>query len=48
MELTNTVWKLLNELSKKSGITEVIINNIDNELVFVDPGGIFCWYFIVC
>jgi len=39
MELTNTVWKLLNELSKKSGITEVIINNIDN--VYIERDGEF-------
>jgi pilus assembly protein CpaF len=37
MEITNTVWRLLDELNKKSGITEIIINNIDN--VYIEREG---------
>lgn len=37
MELTNTVWKLIDDLGRKSGITEIIINNVDN--VYIEREG---------
>jgi pilus assembly protein CpaF len=37
MELTNSVWKLIDDLSKKAGITEIIINNVDN--VYIEREG---------
>lgn len=37
MNLENSVWKMLDDLNKKSGITEIIINNIDN--VYIEREG---------
>lgn len=37
MNTNNGVWKLLDDLSQKKGITEVIINNIDN--IYVERQG---------
>ena len=37
--MSNSVWNLLNDLSKKSGITEILINGPKN--VFVEKGGEF-------
>lgn len=37
MNPQNSVWKMVEELSKKSGITEVIINNVDN--VYIEREG---------
>ncbi len=37
MDLTNGVWRLLEELSKKTGISEIIINNTDH--VFIEREG---------
>ncbi|MCO4753138.1 MAG: CpaF family protein [Bacteriovoracaceae bacterium] len=37
MNANNEVWKLLEELSSKSGISEVIINNVDN--VYIEREG---------
>ena len=37
MELTNSVWRLIDELNKKAGISEIIINNIDN--VYIEREG---------
>ncbi len=34
---SNSVWKLINELAKKSGITEIIVNSSDN--VFIEREG---------
>ena len=36
-DVNNSVWKLLAELSKKSGITEVIINSTEN--IFIERDG---------
>src|SRR5690606_28579037 len=37
MNLQNSVWKMIDDLSKKSGITEIIINNTDN--VYIEREG---------
>lgn len=37
--MTNSIWNLLNDLSKKNGITEILINGPKN--VFVERGGQF-------
>ena len=37
MDKTNAVWNMLTELGTKGGITEVIINNIDN--VYIEREG---------
>lgn len=37
--MSNSVWNLLNDLSKKSGITEILINGPKN--IFVEKGGEF-------
>lgn len=37
--MTNSIWNLLNDLSKKSGITEILINGPKH--VFVERGGQF-------
>ena len=37
MELTNTVWKLIDDLNKKAGISEIIVNNVDN--VYIEREG---------
>lgn len=37
MNLNNGVWKFLNELSSKNGISEIIINNVDN--IYVENEG---------
>ncbi len=37
--MANSIWNLLNDLSKKSGITEILINGPKN--VFVEKGGQF-------
>lgn len=37
MNFENGVWKLIGELGKKKGITEIIINNIDN--VYIEREG---------
>ncbi len=37
MDKTNAVWNMISELGTKSGITEIIINNIDN--VYIEREG---------
>jgi len=37
MDLANNAWKLLNDLSSKKGITEIIINNTDN--IYIERDG---------
>ncbi len=37
--MTNSIWNLINDLNKKSGITEILINGPTN--VFVEKGGQF-------
>lgn len=37
--MTNSIWNLINDLNKKSGITEILINGPKN--VFVERGGQF-------
>lgn len=37
--MTNSIWNLINDLSKKNGITEILINGPKN--VFVERGGQF-------
>ena len=37
--MTNSIWNLINDLSKKSGITEILINGPQN--VFVERSGQF-------
>jgi len=37
MNTENSIWKLLNELATKSGISEIIINNVDN--VYIERDG---------
>jgi pilus assembly protein CpaF len=39
MTTTNSIWNLINDLSKKSGITEILINSPKH--VFVEKGGQF-------
>lgn len=39
MTATNSIWNLINDLSKKSGITEILINSPKH--VFVEKGGQF-------
>lgn len=39
MSTTNSIWNLINDLSKKSGITEILINGPKH--VFVEKGGHF-------
>ena len=37
MNTNNSVWKLINELSTKKGISEIIINNVDN--IYIERDG---------
>lgn len=37
MDLNNSTWKLLNDLSSKKGISEIIINNVDN--IYIERDG---------